>query len=83
MRVHTTLRYLAEAPVIITEEKEICAGCTAGDLSDRIIRAEEQKRNMVFSGASIVTLVNGRIAEQDYVLEDGDTVIIMPVAAAG
>jgi len=83
MTVNVTLRYLSETPVKITRQEQVRSGCTAGELSDLVILAEEKSRNIVFSGASIVTLVNGRVTTPEHILNDGDDIIVMPVAAAG
>lgn len=83
MKVSITLRYLSEIPVKITREEQISPGCTAGELAESVILAEEKNKNIVFSGASIVTLVNGRVVTADHILEDGDEITVMPVAAAG
>ena len=83
MNVEVTLRYLTRTLVEKTTQEEVPAGCTAGELSSKMVRDEENKEGIRFTGASIVTLVNGRIALADQVLKEGDEVKIMPVAAAG
>lgn len=83
MKVFVTLRYLTSTLMIRTEEMDLPAGSTAGELTRQIIRAEEEARDISFSSASIVTLVNGQIAAPDTPMHDGDEVRILPVAAAG
>ena len=83
MKVNVTLRYLTSSLVIRTKELELSAGVTAGDLTRQVIREEEEAEQIEFSGASVVTLVNGRIAAPETALHDGDEVRILPVAAAG
>ena len=83
MMVNVTLRYLSGTPVTITKEEAVRPGCTAGELSDSVILSEESSKEITFSGASIVFLVNGRVVSADHVLKEGDHVTILPVAAAG
>ena len=83
MKVRVTLRYLSSSLVTRTEELDLPAGSTAGELTRQIIRKEEEMLGISFSNASVVTLVNGRIAEPAAALHDADEVRIMPVAAAG
>ena len=83
MLVNVTLRYLSGTPVKITREESVRPGCTAGELSASVILSEENNKAITFSGASIVSLVNGQVVSADHVLKEGDHITIMPVAAAG
>ena len=83
MVVHVTLRYLTGVPVTKTSEREVPAGCTAGALRDAVIREEEEKEDILFAETSILMLVNGTVATDGKVLEDGDEVRILPVASGG
>ena len=83
MKVSVTLRYLTDTFVTRTKEMDLPAGSTVGELTRQIIREEEGTQDLSFSSASVVTLVNGRIAASDAALRDGDVVRILPVAAAG
>ena len=83
MKVNVTLRYLAEDLVNVTREISIDPGCTAGELSARVVREEEQKEGIRFSGASIVVLINGKVAAPERLLKEGDVIRIVPVAAGG
>lgn len=83
MTVTVTLRYLSGTPVNKTREAQIPSGCTAGELASLVISDLEKSEGTVFTGASIVTVVNGRVTAPDHVLNDGDEVKIMPVAAGG
>lgn len=83
MNVEVTLRYLTRTLVERTTQEEVTEGCTAGEISAKMVREEEKREGIRFTGASIVTLVNGRIALADQVLKEGDEIKIMPVAAAG
>ena len=83
MTVKVTLRYLYKSLIYRTTEEIISEGCSAGELAARLVRAEEDKEDIQFSGASIVILINGQVATPDHLLEDGDEIKIFPVAAAG
>jgi len=83
MIVNVTLRYLSGTPVTVKREESVRPGCTAGELSDFVIFAEEKSKAITFSGASIVSVVNGQVVTADHVLKEGDQITIMPVAAAG
>lgn len=83
MKVEVTLRYLHRTLKEIRTSEEVPEGCTAGELSASIIKAQEMREGIEFAGASIVTLVNGRLVTKETLLHDGDVVKIMPVAAAG
>ena len=83
MKVNVTLRYLRRTLVEIKTEEEVPEGYTAGELSSSVIKAHEAKEKIEFAGASIVTLVNGRLVTADEPLHEGDDIKIMPVAAAG
>lgn len=83
MTVQVTLRYLSKEQVNITKELTLDNGCTAGELSAWIVQEEEKRESIRFSGASIVTVVNGRIAAPEQVLKEGDEIKILPVAAGG
>ena len=63
--------------------KETEDGCTAGELSDEVISAHERQEDIRFTGACIVTLVNGKVVSRDHVLNDGDEMKIMPVPSGG
>lgn len=83
MKVTVTLRYLSRTLVNKTREAEIPSGCTAGELASLIISDLKRSEDTVFTGASIVTVVNGRVTAPDHELKDGDEIKIMPVAAGG
>lgn len=83
MKVTVTLRYLRKTLVEIKTEEEVPAGYTAGELSSSVIKAHEKQEGIEFAGASIVTLINGKLAAPDQLLSEGDDIKIMPVAAAG
>lgn len=83
MTVNVTLRYLSKEQVNIKKEITLENSCTAGELSARIIHEEEEKEGIRFSGANIAMVVNGRLAAPEQSLEDGDEMLILPVAAGG
>lgn len=83
MKVEVTLRYLHRSLIEVKSTEEIPEGYTVGELAQIVIKAQEEKEEIEFAGASIVTLINGRVATHDTPLKEGDEVKIMPVASAG
>ncbi len=75
-RVYATLkRYLPEGQADSDMEIELPAGVTVGDLVERYLKIPPEQVKVVF--------VNGKHAEMDLVLKDGDRVGIFPPVAGG
>ena len=83
MLVHVTIRYPSVTRAEFSQTAEIPEGCTSGELTAAVIKDFEKTEGVRFTGASILTLVNGRLTTAEVPLKDGDDVKIVTVAAGG
>lgn len=83
MKVYVTLKYLHRTKVEISLTEEVDAGTTAGELSSKVLADHEKQEGIHFTGANVAVLVNGRLSAREMVLNDGDEMKIIPVAAGG
>lgn len=83
MVVQVTVRYPSVTQAEIRKTAEIPEGCTSGELTSSVIKAFEQEEGLRFTGASILTHVNGKLTTAETLLRDGDDVKIITVAAGG
>ena len=82
-KVQVLLKYPSVSRIEVRKTVEISAGYTVGELTSSIISDYEDQQGIKFTGANILTLVNGRLAAPDTALCGGDDVKIIPVAAGG
>ena len=83
MDVQVIFRYPGMKRAEIRNNIEVPEECTAGELTSSFIRDYEKREGVHFTGASILTLVNGKLAADEIPLRDGDVINIIPVAAGG
>lgn len=83
MTVTATVRYHNKNGNRITFTREVPPETTAGALSKSVLAALEKQEHIHFTGANIVVLIEGRIAADERLLQDGDEILIIPVAAGG
>ena len=78
-----TIRYPSATKAEFTKTVELPEGSTSGELTSSFVKSYEEEADIRFTGASILTLVNGRLTTAETLLRDGDEVKIVTVAAGG
>ncbi|WFO76080.1 MoaD/ThiS family protein [Desulfurococcaceae archaeon MEX13E-LK6-19] len=67
------------------EELELSPGSTLADLVTELVSKYSVLKNIMgdHGGTGLITLVNGRTVPSNYVLKDGDKVIVLPPVSGG